>query len=60
MESLTWNILDLLRQPHITQFDRTNLLEFSRRRGFEISDTQHPLEAAHQAAFELIDSYNLV
>lgn len=47
-------------QPHMTQFDRANLLEFSRGRGYEISNTQHPLEAAHQAAFELIDSYNLV
>jgi hypothetical protein len=47
-------------KPYMTQFDQANLLEFSRNRGFAISNTQHPLEAAHQAAFELINSYNLV
>lgn len=47
-------------EPHMTRFDQQNLLEFSRSRGFAVSETQHPLEDAHQAAFELINSYNLV
>ena len=47
-------------EPHMTRFDNKSFLEFSKEKGFEISPTLHPLEAAHQAAFELIDSYNLV
>jgi hypothetical protein len=47
-------------RPYMTQFDGNNLLEFSKQKGFAISATQHPLEDAHQAAFELIRSYNLV
>jgi hypothetical protein len=46
--------------PHMTRFDNKNLLDWSKQQGFEISATMHPLEAAHRAAFELIDSYNLV
>lgn len=70
MDDLTfdqhWNttpaVTELQRycEPYMTRFDQSNLLEFSRSRGFAVSDTQHPLEDAHQAAFELIDSYNLV
>lgn len=47
-------------EPYMTRFDNKSFLEFSKEKGFEISQTLHPLEAAHQAAFELIDSYNLV
>lgn len=47
-------------QPHMIQFDDKNLLNWSRDRGYEISSTLHPLEDAHFAAFELIDSYDLV
>jgi len=47
-------------EPHMTRFDNQSFLEYSKEKGFEISQTLHPLEAAHQAAFELIDSYNLV
>jgi len=47
-------------KPYMTRFDNKNLLEWSKENGFEISQTQHPLEAAHNAAFQLIDSYNLV
>lgn len=47
-------------KPHMTCFDNKSFLEYSKEKGFEISQTLHPLEAAHQAAFELIDSYNLV
>jgi hypothetical protein len=47
-------------EPYMTQFNGKNFLEYSKEKGFEISQTLHPLEAAHQAAFELINSYNLV
>lgn len=47
-------------EPYMTRFDNKSFLEFSKEKGFEISQTLHPLEAAHQAAFELINSYNLV
>lgn len=47
-------------EPYMTRFDGKSFLEYSKEKGFEISQTLHPLEAAHQAAFELIDSYNLV
>jgi hypothetical protein len=44
----------------LTQFDGKNFLEFSKQKGFLISETLHPLEAAHQAGFELIKSYKLI
>lgn len=47
-------------EPYMTRFDGKSFLEYSKEKGFEISQTQHPLEAAHQSAFELINSYNLV
>lgn len=48
-------------QPHMVTFDNKNFLSWSQQNNFAISDPgQHPLEHAHQAAFELIDSYNLV
>lgn len=61
-----WNttpaIVELQRycQPYMTTFDGLSFLDWSRREGFEISPTMHPLEAAHQAGAELISSYNLV
>lgn len=42
--------------PHITQFENKTFLEFSKEKGFPISETLHPLDPAHQAAFELIRS----
>jgi hypothetical protein len=42
--------------PYITWFDNKTFLEFSKEKGFPISQTLHPLEQAHQAAFELIQS----
>jgi hypothetical protein len=55
-------IIDLQNyiQPYMTQFENKTFLEFSKEKGFPISKTLHPLEAAHQAGFELIKSYNLV
>ena len=47
-------------QPYMTRFDGQSFLEYSKEKGFEISQTLHPLEAAHQSAAELIASYNLV
>lgn len=46
--------------PYMTTFDKKTFLEFARVNGHAISATQHPLESAHQAAFELIRSYNLL
>jgi len=47
-------------EPYMTRFDNKSFLEYSKEKGFEISQTLHPLEAAHRAAAELIASYNLV
>jgi len=47
-------------EPHMTRFENKNFLEYSKEKGFEISSTLHPLEAAHESAAKLIDSYNLV
>lgn len=41
-------------RPYMTEFDSHTFLDWSRQNGFEISPTLHPLEAAHQAASELI------
>ena len=46
--------------PYITRFNGQTFLEWAKDKGFPISNTLHPLEEAHQAAFELIKSYNLV
>ena len=53
------NLQEYIR-PYMTQFNNKTFLEFSKEKGFPISETLHPLEDAHQAAFELIRSYNLV
>jgi hypothetical protein len=51
-----WNtteaVIDLQNyvRPHMTQFNGLNFLEWSRQHKFAISDTWHPLEAAHRAA----------
>jgi hypothetical protein len=46
--------------PYMTTFEGNTFLNWSKQKGFPISETLHPLEAAHQAGFELIRSYNLV
>lgn len=55
-------VLDLQEyiRPYMTTFDGQTFLEFSKKNQFPISATLHPLEPAHQAAFELIRSYNLL
>lgn len=47
-------------EPYMTRFDNRSFLEYSKEKGFEISQTLHPLEAAHESAADLIHSYNLV
>jgi len=47
-------------KPYITWFENQTFLNWTKQKGFPISETLHPLEDAHQAAFELIKSYNLV
>lgn len=44
-------------RPHMTTFEGQTFLEWSKKKGFPISETLHPLESAHQAGFELIKSY---
>jgi hypothetical protein len=55
-------IIDLQNyiESHMTKFDNKSFLEYSKEKRFPISETLHPLEEAHQAAFDLIRSYNLV
>jgi len=43
-------------KDYITKFNNKTFLEFTKEKGFPISETLHPLEDAHQAAFELIRS----
>jgi hypothetical protein len=47
-------------KPYITWFENQTFLNWAKQKGFPISETLHPLEEAHQAAFELVRSYNLV
>jgi hypothetical protein len=53
---ITPAILDLQEyiRPYMTQFEDKTFLNFSKEKGFRISKTLHPLEDAHQVAFELI------
>jgi hypothetical protein len=41
-------------KPYMTRFENKTFLNFSKEKGFPISETLHPLESAHQAASELI------
>jgi hypothetical protein len=41
-------------RPYMTKFEDQTFLDWSKKQGFPISKTLHPLEDAHQAAFELI------
>ena len=40
--------------PYINWFEKDTFLDWSHKKGFPISETLHPLEPAHLAAFELI------
>lgn len=41
-------------RPYISDFEGKNFIDWSRRRGFQISQTGHPLEEAHAAAADLM------
>jgi hypothetical protein len=41
-------------KPYMTTFEGSTFLNWSKQKGFPISPTLHPLETAHQAAFELL------
>lgn len=47
-------------KPQMTQFENTTFLDWAKQNGHKISPAWHPLESAHRAGFELINSYNLV
>jgi len=40
--------------PYITWFDNQTFLNWSKQKGFSVSETLHPLEEAHQAGCKLI------
>ena len=48
------NIIFLQNQikPFLTNFDGSNFLQWSQNKKFPISSKWHPLEEAHQAAFD--------
>ena len=39
-------------RPYLCDFEGLNFLDWSQRKGFDISPTLHPLEQAHQSAAE--------
>jgi hypothetical protein len=41
-------------KPHMTTFDGMNFQQWSKKNGYAITDTGHPLESAHCAAGELM------
>jgi len=47
-------------RPHIKTFENKTFLDWSKEKGFEISPTLHPLEAAHAAAAEYAINHFLV
>jgi hypothetical protein len=55
-----WNqtsaVLDLQQsvRPHMTLFEGQTFLDYSRKNGFAISPTLHPLEQAHESAAQVI------
>lgn len=55
IETLQKNI-----QPYMTKFDGKTFLNWSQDSGYKISPNMHPLEDAHRAAADLLESYNLV
>lgn len=55
---ITPGLIDLQNyiQPYMTTFENKTFLDFSKEKGFPVSETLHPLEPAHRAGFELIKS----
>ena len=60
-----WNvmpgILELQQyiQPYMTTFNGLTFLEWSKEKGFPISETLHPLESAHRAASDYILEFGI-
>lgn len=48
------NYLQTSIAPHLTKFNDMNLLDWSRSNNYPVSELWHPLDQAHQAAFEYI------
>lgn len=47
-------------RPYLSQFEGMNFLEYSKKHGYPISRTAHPLEDAHQAAAQVvIDNFSI-
>lgn len=44
--------------PYMTKFEDQTFLDYSRRHGFPVSPGLHPLQQAHQAAFELLKDHS--
>jgi hypothetical protein len=53
-------LLQQMIRPSLTTFEGMNFLEWSKFHGYKISAAWHPLEDAHQAAFEYIRDQRLV
>jgi hypothetical protein len=55
-----WHVSDSTKdlqeyiRPYMTTFEGQTFLNWSKEKGFPISATLHPLEPAHQAAFEIV------
>jgi hypothetical protein len=47
-------------KPYVTWFNGQSFLDWTRTNNYAVSKNWHPLEQAHQAAFELIKSYSRV
>lgn len=54
--NVTGSMMEIMEyiQPYLTRFDGKNFLDWSRDKGFKISDMSHPLEDAHRAAADLV------
>lgn len=55
-------IHDLQRyiQPYMTKFENQTFLDWSKKKGFPISETLHPLEQAHEGAFKVLCKQNTI
>jgi hypothetical protein len=47
-------------KPHMTNFEGQDFLDWSRKKGYPISDTWHPLEEAHAAAADYLINQGLL
>jgi hypothetical protein len=47
-------------EPHVTWFDHQSFYHWAKQNNHAVSNNWHPLESAHQAAFEYIRDQRLV